>query len=113
MFEFELMGQVYRQTTDLEAQIGVGDLIYFPEPLDRDAFCYLFIKQYGGLCMVNWLGRKSGLLHATGTVHREEYERYKGRITLGWFKENWDTKFLGQSSFDKAIFLKFHHRRSD
>lgn len=111
MFEFKLMGQTYREVTDPDARIAVGDLIYFFDTHpDRDAFCYMFVRSGGHLAVVNWLGYKAGLM-GPWSIHESYLRENGGHVTLGWLEDNWE-RF---STFprEKTKFLKWQKRDYD
>ena len=111
MFEFSLMGQTYREVTDPNARIGIGDLMYFFDTHpDRDAFCYMFVRSDKHLVAVNWLGYKAGL-SGDWVIHEEMLRENGGAVTLGWLENNW-TRF---SLFprEKTKFLKWKERSYD
>lgn len=111
MFEFKLMGQTYREVTEPDMRIDVGDLIYFFDTHpDRDAFCYMFIRSGNHLVGVNWIGRKAGLL-GDWVIHEDHLKDNGGVMTLGWLEQNWE-KF-SRFPREKTKFLKWQDRDYD
>ena len=111
MFEFNLMGQTYREVTDPNERIGVGDLLYFFDTHpDRDAFCYMFIRIHSHLVGVNWLGFKAGLM-GNWSIHENDLHDNGGAVTLGWLESNWARFSLFPR--EKTKFLKWRERDYD
>lgn len=111
MFEFSLMGQTYREITDPDVRIGVGDLLYFFDTHpDRDAFCYMFISFNEHLVGVNWLGYKAGLM-GEWSIHKNDLRDNDGAVTLGWLESNWERFSLFPR--EKTKFLKWQERDYD
>jgi len=105
MFEFSLMGQTYREVTDPDACIGIGDLMYFFDTHpDRDAFCYMFVRSGKHLVAINWLGNKAGL-QGSWSIHDDDLRDNGGRATIGWLERNWARFSLFPRA--KTKFLKY------
>lgn len=112
MFEddcINVLGHRYRRVTDLNTTIGVGDVVQFCPPLDRDAEWYMFqyIAGHRVMVLINWLGFKAGLENVQALVTSDAFETGTRNVKLAWFKENWDTRFIGENSFDTTRFYKF------
>lgn len=106
---FSVFGHHYRRVTDLEDSIGVGDIIRFDPPLDRDAEWYMFEYRpaHKVMVLVNWLGHKAGLENAIALVTADAFEPGTRFIKMRWFKDHWNSRFIGQSAFEDVHFYKF------
>ncbi|KIC16775.1 hypothetical protein [Leisingera sp. ANG-DT] len=106
---FSVLGHHYRRVTDLDERICAGDIIRFCPPLDRDAEWYMFEfrASYDAMVLVNWLGYKAGLENVLALVRKDDVEGNIRMIPLRWFKDNWRSRFIGESSFENAQFFKY------
>ena len=79
MFEEDilLLGHRYRRLNDPNETVGIGDLVHFNPPLDRDAEWYMFRfdYKYDAMVLVNWIGYEAGLEHAVAQIKRTRWNR--------------------------------------
>ena len=111
MFEEDilLLGHRYRRLNDPNETVGIGDLVHFNPPLERDAEWYMFRfdYKYDAMVLVNWIGYEAGLEHAVAQIKKNDMEPNKLCVRLGWIEENWHKKFISESAFAQASFYKF------
>ena len=57
------------------------------------------------MVLVNWLGYKAGLENKIAVIPNDAFAKGTRMVQLSWFKENWDSRFIGIGSFDEAQFF--------
>lgn len=115
LFRLTVLNETYVEVRNPAKVLWAGDLMYFPVPPERDVKCYMmtFDDNLGQMVFINWIGYKAGMRLAVASVPASAMVPGTRSVPLGWFRDNWDGRFLPFGSFDTTLFLQWERTEEE